>query len=222
MHFATHGLVAGDFSGLAEPALLLTPPDHASADDDGLLTASEVARLKLNADWVIMSACNTAAGGEANADALSGLARAFFYAGARSLLVSHWSVNSDATVKLITRAIAEIKANPGIGRSEALRRAMLAMIDRGSAEETHPSYWAPFVVVGEGTPDTAAVAVAKPAAAPSAPEVPALEAKAAVAPVPSASQPRAAPRPAQAKPRPKPHLQTAKPPKTLFQQIFGP
>jgi CHAT domain-containing protein len=92
LQFATHGLVAGDLSGLTEPALVLTPPDVATEADDGLLTASEIAALKVNADWVVLSACNTAAGDGQGAEALSGLARAFFYAGARALLVSHWPV----------------------------------------------------------------------------------------------------------------------------------
>ena len=92
VHFATHGALAGQVSRTSEPGLLLTPPDKASETDDGYLSASEVAALKLDADWVILSACNTAAGGAAGAEALSGLARAFFYAGARSLLVSHWEV----------------------------------------------------------------------------------------------------------------------------------
>ena len=96
LHFATHGLLphetASIAAGLAEAALLLTPPDAASDEDDGLLTASEVTLLKLNADWVIMSACNTG-GGDKSGEALSGLARAFFYAGARALLASHWYVD---------------------------------------------------------------------------------------------------------------------------------
>ena len=150
VHFATHGLVAGDLPNLAEPALMLTPPDRASSEDDGLLTASEITQLKLNADWVIMSACNTAAGAATHANALSGLARSFFYAGARSLLVSHWAVNSDTTVQLITAAVDGMKTDPTIGRAEALRRAMLAMIDHGPTSKSHPSAWAPFVLVGEG------------------------------------------------------------------------
>ena len=83
VHFATHALVAGDVKGLAEPALALTLPQTPTELDDGLLTASEVAQLKLNADWVVLSACNTAAADKPGAEALSGLARAFFYAGAR-------------------------------------------------------------------------------------------------------------------------------------------
>jgi CHAT domain-containing protein/Tfp pilus assembly protein PilF len=150
VHFATHGTVAGQVSQTSEPGLLLTPPEQASGTNDGYLSASEIAGLKLDADWVILSACNTAAGGAQGAEALSGLARAFFYAGARSLLVSHWEVASDSTVKLITKAITELKSNPKIGRAEALRRSMLSMIDSGKDYEAHPAFWAPFVLVGEG------------------------------------------------------------------------
>lgn len=148
LHFATHGLVAGDISWLAEPALLMTPPEAATAEDDGLLKASEVALLTLNADWIVLSACNTAAAGAQNAEALSGLARAFFYAGARSVLASHWPVNSNAAVKLTTRAFAIRSASPAMRRAEALRRAMSSLIKSKDAGETHPSYWAPFVIAG--------------------------------------------------------------------------
>ena len=92
VYFATHGLVAGDVKGVAEPSLALSVPAQPTDEDDGLLKASEVAQLKLNADWVVLSACNTIAGDKPGAEALSGLARAFFYAGARALLVSHWAV----------------------------------------------------------------------------------------------------------------------------------
>jgi CHAT domain-containing protein len=151
IHLATHGALAGQLTGTVEPGLILTPPDRATEEDDGYLSASEIAGLKLDADWVILSACNTAAGGAiTGAEALSGLARAFFYAQARALLVSHWEVDSDATVKLITTAVGEITKDNSVGRAEALRRAMLAMIDKGEPREAHPAYWAPFVVVGEG------------------------------------------------------------------------
>ena len=150
VHFATHGALAGQLSSKAEPGLLLTPPEKPSDIDDGYLSASEVAALKLDADWVILSACNTAAGEAKDADALSGLARAFFYAGARSLLVSHWSVASDSTVKLIGQAVAALRADPKIGRAEALRRSMLSLLRTGQDAEAHPSFWAPFVLVGEG------------------------------------------------------------------------
>jgi CHAT domain-containing protein len=148
LQFATHGLVAGDLNGLAEPALVLTPPAKATEEDDGLLTASEIAGLNLDADWVVLSACNTAAGNKVGADALSGLARAFFFAGARAMLVSHWSVYSQAAVELTTRTFRNLAKAPATGRAEAFRQAMLTLINEGRP----PSYWAPFVVVGEGGP----------------------------------------------------------------------
>jgi CHAT domain-containing protein len=131
----------------------MTPPATPTEDDDGLLTASEITTLKLDADWVVMSACNTAApaAAEPGAEALSGLARAFFYAGARALLVSHWPVNSRAATLITSRTFAEMQADPSIGRSEAFRRALLARIDDAQRPgDAHPSIWAPFVVVGEG------------------------------------------------------------------------
>ena len=150
--FATHGLVGGEFKGNVEPALVLTPPKEGTAEDDGLLTASEVATLKLNADLVILSACNTAApDGTPEAEGLSGLAKAFFYAGSRALLVSHWPVASDAAVKLTTGMLERVAAHPERGRADALRRSMLALMeDIDKPHYAHPMFWAPFVVVGEG------------------------------------------------------------------------
>jgi len=168
VHFATHGFLASQIKKSVEPGLILSPPETASEGDDGYLSASEIAALRLDADWVILSACNTAgpaAGLQQGADqeALSGLARAFFYAGARALLVSHWEVHTSATVNLITQAVGEFasdretsagqenrRSKTGIGRAEALQRAMLQMIDGGNPTEAQPAYWAPFVVVGEG------------------------------------------------------------------------
>ena len=154
LHFATHGALAGQVVGNAEPGLILTPPktgDPAALErDDGYLSASEVASLKLDADWVILSACNTAAAGGTTSEALSGLARAFFYSGSRSLLVSHWEVSSVAAVKLTTRALALMKNEKSRSRSEAMRLSMRELMSKGSKVDVHPSQWAPFVVVGEG------------------------------------------------------------------------
>jgi CHAT domain-containing protein len=144
-------LVAGDIKGLAEPSLALTVPKQPTELDDGLLTASEVALLKLNADWVVLSACNTVAGDKPGAEALSGLARSFFYAGARALLVSHWAVDSAAATRLTTATFDNIKSDAQVGRAEGLRRAMLEyMNDTTDARDAYPAYWGPFEVVGVG------------------------------------------------------------------------
>jgi CHAT domain-containing protein len=151
VYFATHGLISGEVKGLAEPALALTPPDTPSANDDGLLTASEIAQLRMNADWVVLAACNTAAGDAPGADALSGLARAFFHAGARALLVSHWRVGSEAAAKLTTATFEAKRLDPSLGRAEALRRAMIGyMADTSDPWSGYPAFWAPFTVAGEG------------------------------------------------------------------------
>jgi CHAT domain-containing protein len=151
IYFATHGLVAGEIKDLAEPSLVLSLPKQSTTLDDGLLTASEVAQLKLNADWAVLSACNTVAGDRPGAEALSGLARAFFYAGARALLVSHWKVASTAATRLTTSTFDFLKADPSAGPAEALRRAMLAyMADTSDPNNAYPAFWAPFEVAGEG------------------------------------------------------------------------
>ncbi len=147
--FATHGLVAGDIDGLAEPALAFTPPRAPSAEDDGLLTASEAAQLRLDADWVILSACNTAAGdGTPGAEGLSGLASAFLYAGARGMLVSHWPVGDISAERLTQLAVARFAERPEEGQARALAAAMAEL--RADPAFAHPSAWAPFVVVGDG------------------------------------------------------------------------
>lgn len=147
--FATHGLLPGELRCKSEPALALTPPATATAADDGLLDASEVAQLELDADWVLLSACNTAGpDGKLGGESLSGLARAFFYAGARSVLASHWAVASRATVALTTGAFGAMARDATLGRAEALRRSAMTL---ASAKETaHPFFWAPFVLVGDG------------------------------------------------------------------------
>ena len=147
--FATHGLLPGELRCQAEPALALTPPSTPTKGEDGLLDAREVATLKLDADWVVLSACNTAGpDGTLGGESLSGLTRAFFYAGARALLVSHWAVASGPTVDLTTAMFSAHAGDPGIGKAEALRRAQRAL--RSKPQTAHPFFWAPFVLVGDG------------------------------------------------------------------------
>lgn len=158
---ATHGLLGGSLTTVAEPGLVFTPPENPGPDDDGYLTTSEVAGLDMGADWVILSACNTAAGdGTEGAPGLSGLARAFFYAGARNLLVSNWPVRDDVAPTLTVGAIRRALENPGLSRAEALQQAVKAVRDDPRADATiihginqtwaHPSAWAPFSLVGDG------------------------------------------------------------------------
>ncbi|MEP4619633.1 MAG: CHAT domain-containing tetratricopeptide repeat protein [Paracoccaceae bacterium] len=149
--FATHGLIAGEI-GINDSGLVLSPPELPTALDDGLLTTQEIAALQLDADFVILSACNTASGDSQNQEGLSGMASAFFYAGARSLMVSHWPVYSDAAVDLTTRSFEAMQSDPTMTRADAIRSAMLSILDDPFAtpRQSHPSYWAPFVIVGDG------------------------------------------------------------------------
>ena len=127
--FATHGLVRGDLDGLTQPALALTAPEVAGIDGDGLLTMGEIFGLKLDADWVVLSACNTGSGDGAGAEAVSGLGRAFFYAGTRALLVSNWPVETSSAKALTTDIFRRQAADPSLSRAQALRGAMLEIMD---------------------------------------------------------------------------------------------
>lgn len=151
--FSTHGLLATEVGDNAEPGLVFTPPPAAQKSelDDGLLTASEAAQLRIAADLVVLSACNTAAGdGKPGAEGLSGLARAFFFAGARSMLVSHWAVSDQATSLLMQQTFANIEDGDIAGRARALQAAMKAVREGGSLYQfASPKYWAAFTLVGE-------------------------------------------------------------------------
>jgi CHAT domain-containing protein len=157
--FATHGLVPGDLNGLTQPALALTAPELSDGNGDGLLTLDEILSLKLNADWVVLSACNTASGDGAGSEAVSGLGRAFFYAGARALLVSNWPVETVSARLLMTDLFRRQVENPLLNKAEALQQAILALADGPGAIDpktgkadyayAHPLFWAPFVIVGD-------------------------------------------------------------------------
>jgi CHAT domain-containing protein len=148
LYFATHGLLPNELKCQSEPGLVLTPPAETATERalDGLLEANEVASLSLNADLVVLSACNTAAGGGGfGGEALSGLSEAFFFAGARNLVVTHWQVPSAATTRLMTGMFGGIGAKPP---ADALRTAQLALAS--DPKTAHPFFWAAFVVMGDG------------------------------------------------------------------------
>lgn len=158
--FASHALVPGDLDGLNQPAIALSVPSVTGDDEDGLLTMGEVMKLKLNADWVVLSACNTGAAEGAGAEAVSGLGRAFFYAGTRALLVSMWPVETSSAKKLTTRLFQYQKEDKTITRARATQKSMLALIDSPGVKDSstdkiiasyaHPIFWAPFIVFGDG------------------------------------------------------------------------
>jgi CHAT domain-containing protein len=156
--FATHGLLPSDLQGLQEPGLVFTPPKVATEEDDGVLTASEVSQLHLSADWIILSACNTATSdGKPGADSLSSLARAFLYSGARALLASHWRVDDAATAALTVETLSSTQATAGLTRAQALQAAMRSIrtgtrsdgsrIENWTPEWSHPRSWGPFSLI---------------------------------------------------------------------------
>jgi CHAT domain-containing protein len=157
--FATHGLVPGELNGLRQPALALSAPDVSGTEGDGLLTMEEILTLKLDADWVVLSACNTGSGAGAGAEAASGLGRAFFYAGTRALLVTNWSVHSASARELVSDLFRRQAKDAKITRGEALQQAMLALIDGDGFKDdsghtlfsyAHPLFWAPYSIIGDG------------------------------------------------------------------------
>ncbi|GAB1723812.1 MAG: tetratricopeptide repeat protein [Nitrospira sp. CR1.1] len=155
LSFATHGLLSGELLGLKQPALVLTPPPFPTDEDDGLLSLDDILHLNLaRTNWVILSACNTA-GGDGSGDNLTGLARAFFFAGAKALLVSQWSVDDRATQFLMTETFKYYGGNTSHTPAQALRRGMLAVMAEANSNPkhvyfAHPFAWAAFFLVGEG------------------------------------------------------------------------
>ncbi len=155
LHFATHALLPAELRCQAEPAIVTSAPAGSPDASGSLLTASAILNLDLDADTVILSACNSGGpGGTTAGESLSGLARSFFYAGARSLLVTHWSVSDQIAAYLVADSLRRLKDTPSLGITGAIRAAQLAMLDDAGkafvAEIAHPFYWAPFAVIGEG------------------------------------------------------------------------
>jgi len=157
--FATHALKPGDLDGLDQPALAMTTPTVTGESDDGLLTAGEIYNLRLNADWVVLSACSTGIDESFGAESVSGLGRAFFYAGTRSLLVTMWPVETTSARKLTTGLFSYQKKDNTMSRAKALQKAMLDLIDDPGyidpasgkivSSYAHPFFWAPFIIIGD-------------------------------------------------------------------------
>lgn len=148
--FATHGLLPGEFPGVDQPSLALANP---GGGQHGLLTLDDILSLKLDADWVVLSACNTAAAEGTGAEAVSGLGRGFFYAGTRALLATHWPVESASARLLVTQTFERQAKQPGTTRAHALQASMLQLMNQQAPEGfsyAHPLFWAPYALFGDG------------------------------------------------------------------------
>lgn len=156
LHFATHALLPSELPCAKEPAIVTSAPPGAKSAARAMLTTSDITNLHLNANLVILSACNTGgSNGRAGGEALSGLARAFFFAGARALMVTQWAVNDQVSSYLVATTLEHVAADNDGGAASSLRSAQLALIDSAGssgvpAKLADPFYWAPFVLIGDG------------------------------------------------------------------------
>jgi CHAT domain-containing protein len=155
LHFAAHALLPTDLRCQTEAAIVTSPPSGAPDAGGALLSASKLLGLDLDANLVILSACNSGGPGGGAGESLSGLARSFFFAKARSLLVTHWEVSDQVAALLVVLTINDVKEKPAEGVTGALREAQLSILDRAAtgklpAEIAHPFFWAPFAVIGDG------------------------------------------------------------------------
>lgn len=145
LHFATHADLPGKVQGINEPFILLGQVEN-KRKDDGFLTMTEVLWLNLDADMVVLSACQTGRGKIMEGEGVVNFARAFQHAGARSVLVSLWEVPSYSAVEYMKHFYKNL--NSGKGRSDALRLARQEI----KSKYPNPFYWAVFILHGEGEP----------------------------------------------------------------------
>jgi tetratricopeptide (TPR) repeat protein len=141
--FATHGYFGKDLPGIKEPVLILTLPGQPEGQD-GFLRMSEVMGLKLNADMVALTACQSGLGRTISGEGTMGMGRAFQYAGAKSVLMSLWSVAESSSVDLVTGFFKHLRG--GKNKLDALKLAREEIRKNGY---DHPFFWAPFILVGE-------------------------------------------------------------------------
>jgi CHAT domain-containing protein/tetratricopeptide (TPR) repeat protein len=147
LHFATHGLLDSRYPALS--ALALSQYDEGGRAQEGFLNVRDIYGLELNADVVVLSACETALGREIRGEGLLGLTQGFMYAGAKSLVVSLWKVSDRATAELMTRFYAHMFRD-GQSPAEALRNAQVSIASE--RRWSHPYYWGAFVLIGDWQP----------------------------------------------------------------------
>ena len=145
--FATHAVSTNINSNLTEPSLILTRVSEFNSQNDGILTASDINKLKLNADLVILSACQTANTDIENGQAYTGLAESFFFAGSKAILATHFVVETNSAVAITSGLIRNLNGNENISYSQALRQSVIDLI-QNSKRYQHPFYWAPYIIVG--------------------------------------------------------------------------
>ncbi len=152
IHFATHAILPGELRCQTEPAVLTSTAPDAPDASGALLTASQIALMHLDAELVILAACNTGGeGGSGAGESLSGLARSFFFAGARSLLVTHWDANDETTTYLTALFLQALRADPDAGPAMALAVSQRRMLDEAvgaRSMQAHPYYWAVEALIG--------------------------------------------------------------------------
>lgn len=147
--FAMHAVKAGELPGLFVPALAMAY--EGSGAGDSLLTANDVLNLKLNADWVVLSACNTGTITGASWESMSALQRAFFFAGSRSILLTQWAVETESAKRLTVATFGGFAGNPTMSKAQALVQAQRRMMTGGEGELfRHPYFWAGYALAGDG------------------------------------------------------------------------
>ncbi len=151
LHFAAHGLLPTDLACQSQPAIVTSAPADAADAAGALLTAAQIEQLDLDAELVILSACNSGGpSGKSSGESMSGLARSFFAANARALLISHWSLADNVPTVLVPEALQNLKTQSGLGIAGALRVAQLRWLATQGAPNAHPYFWGALAVFGEG------------------------------------------------------------------------
>ncbi|MCP4440090.1 MAG: CHAT domain-containing protein [Aureispira sp.] len=146
IHLAMHGLLHGSLPILSSLAFT----ENNDSIEDNFLQAYEISRMQLNADLVVLSACETGYGKFEQGEGIVSLARSFMYAGVPALIVSLWSVNDDATSRIMQAFYKNLSA--GVSKPEALRQAKLDYIQKGKGIAGHPAFWSPFIQLGDESP----------------------------------------------------------------------
>jgi CHAT domain-containing protein/ankyrin repeat protein len=147
--FATHATLAGEMNMQSEASLILSP-EFTNNTLDGLLTSSEIARMKINSEWVVLSACNTARSSSLDSSpTFSGLSNSFLYAGADAVLASHWPVESKSTAEFTKNVFSNLKRGRFLSKSSAYQRTAIQFLKGElSKEYSHPFYWSAFELIG--------------------------------------------------------------------------